>query len=251
VDARIRIVGVTEPSGATSADFIANERDRMRAAYQLMPLTLTPELYAPWQPAEMLMRFERMCVAARNLRRLQAFPTAQDQCLEVGFGTRGWLADLMTWGIAQKSLHGMEIDDRKVQVARECLPGADLRVGDATSLPWGDGTFRLVIASTVLSSILDERVRRALAREIVRVLARGGALVCYDFTVASPRNPHVRRVTRSDLRDLFPDLHGRVQSVTLAPPLARLVAGRAWTLALLLQTVPLLRTHLLAVLVKK
>ena len=83
------------------------------------------------------------------------------------------------------------------------------------------------------------------------MLKPGGAFLCYDFRVKSPRNPHVRQVTRRDLHQLFPELHGPVQSVTLAPPLARLVAGRAWTLAAVLQAIPWLRTHLLAVLVKR
>lgn len=83
------------------------------------------------------------------------------------------------------------------------------------------------------------------------MLKPGGAFLCYDFRVKSPRNPDVRQVTRRDLHQLFPELHGPVQSVTLAPPLARLVAGRAWTLAAVLQAIPWLRTHLLAVLVKR
>lgn len=125
---------MTEPAGLTS-DFIATERERMLAAYQHMPLTRTPELYAPWQPAEMLMRDERMRVAAHHLRHMNVFPTPDDHCLEVGCGTRGWLADLTTWAIPPRALHGIEIDEAKVNVARAIVPGADLRVGDATTLP--------------------------------------------------------------------------------------------------------------------
>jgi len=49
---------------------------------------------------------------------------------------------------------------------------------------------------------------------------------------------------------LFPALHGPMQSVTLAPPLARVVAPRSWVAATLLEACPWLRTHLMAVLVK-
>jgi hypothetical protein len=38
--------------------------------------------------------------------------------------------------------------------------------------------------------------------------------------------------------------------VTLIPPLARVLAARSWMLCELLETIPLLRTHELAVLVK-
>ena len=231
-------------------DWVVAERERMQAAYKTIPVSVTPELYAPWQPAEMLAREQRRRVAATLLRAAGVFPAPGDECLEVGFGSQGWLPDLTAWHVPQRRLHGIELDAARVHAARECFPLADLRIGDATALPWDDGTFRLAIASTVFTSILDPRVRALLAGEIVRVLAPGGALLFYDFAVNSPGNRHVRRVGRRELAGLFPMLSGRVASVTLAPPLARVVAPRSWTIATLLQAIPLLRTHLLAVLVK-
>ena len=59
--------------------------------------------------------------------------------------------------------------------ARELLPAADLRLGDAVALPWEADTFQLVVASTLFTSVLDNQVRRMIAGEIVRVLAPGGA----------------------------------------------------------------------------
>ena len=79
----------------------------------------------------------------------------------------------------------------------------------------------------------------------------GGALLWYDFRVNNPRNPNVRGVGRKELRSLFPDLAGEVRSATLAPPIARLVAPRSNWLATTLEGFPFLRTHLLAVLVKR
>jgi len=233
-----------------SKDFIAIERERLLAAYRNLPLSLTPEIYAPWQPAEQLAREERKRVAARLLRKRGSFPRADHRCLEVGCGTQGWLGELASWGVAQRNLHGIELDATRVEAARTCLPLADIRVGDATNMPWEDACFQLVIASTVFSSILDARVRELLAREIVRVLTSGGVLLWYDFAFNNPRNPHVRRVSRDEIRMLFPDLAGPIQSVTLAPPLARAIAPRSWIVATVLQAMPLLRTHLLAVLEK-
>jgi SAM-dependent methyltransferase len=169
----------------------------------------------------------------------------------VGYGSLGWLADLLSWGLCQADLHGVELDAVRAAVAREALPGADLRVGDAAELPWPHGSFRLVIASTLFTSILDAEVRRNVADEIVRVLAPDGVLLWYDFAVDNPRNPNVRRVTRRELAALFPTLRGPIRSVTLVPFLARAVAPRSWTVATLLEAVPFLRTHLLAVLSKE
>jgi len=135
-------------------------------------------------------------------------------------------------------------------VAREAFPSADLRVGDASRLPWPDATFRLVVASTTFSSILDPVLRRLVAAEAVRVLAPGGALLWYDLKVDNPRNPNVRGVGRRELAELFPELAGPVRSAALAPPIARAVAPASWLLADFLEAFPFLRTHLIAVLVK-
>lgn len=232
------------------SDLFAAERQRVRSEYQRREREIAPDLYAPWQPSEIFMRGGRKRVAAKLLFEAGVFPKAGDRCLEVGFGSLGWLGELITWGVRERDLHGIELDPVRAALARERLPVADLRVGDATELPWDKRTFHLVIASTLFTSILDTDVRRRLAAEIVRVLLPGGAVLWYDFAVDNPRNPHVRGVGRKELKHLFPQLSGEIRSVSLAPPLARLLAPKSWALATTLESIPLLRTHLLAVLIK-
>ena len=115
-----------------------------------------------------------------------------------------------------------ELDRQRAVLAQAKLPNADLRVGDATQLPWDADTFHLVIASTVFTSILDGDIRRKVAGEIQRVLVPGGALLWYDFMRNNPANPHVRKVSRREVRELFPELSGEMRSITLAPPLREL-----------------------------
>jgi SAM-dependent methyltransferase len=232
-------------------DVAAAERERLLAEYGRRRAQGRPDLYAPWQAAVLFSRMGRNRVAARMLAQAGVFPKAGVLCLEVGFGSLGWLAELLCWGLRQKDLHGIELDAVRAARAQEILPEADLRIGDATRLPWETDRFRLVIASTVFTSILDASVRRMVAAEITRVLAPGGALLWYDFAVNNPRNPSVRRVGREELRGLFPELRGPIQSVTLAPPLVRLVAPKSWLLATALEAFPFLRTHLMAVLLKR
>jgi ubiquinone/menaquinone biosynthesis C-methylase UbiE len=207
--------------------------------------------YSPWEPSVLFARAGKIRTAARMLRDVGLFPKAGGPCLEIGFGSLGWLGELLCWGVPQRDLHGVELDAARVARALELMPGADLRVGDGTRLPWENGKFRLVVISTVLTSVLDPQIRRQLAEEADRVLAPGGALLWYDFAVNNPRNPNVRRVSRAELHQLFPTLAGEVRAVTLAPPLARLIAPQSWLLATALETLPILRTHLLAVLVKR
>jgi len=232
------------------SDAVSVELQRIQAEYQRRALEIDPDRYAAWQPAEILMRAGRKRTAAMMLNQAGVFPKADHQCLEIGFGSLGWLGDLITWRVPEINLHGIELDPVRAERAQNILPLADLRVGDATALPWQDNTFRLVVASTVFTSILRSTVRRMIAAEIIRVLAPGGALLWYDFAVNNPKNQQVRKVGRKELKQLFPQLKGEVELVTLAPPVARLVAPRSWTLATFLEAVPLLRTHLLAVLVK-
>ncbi len=225
------------------------EKQRLLSEYRRREAEIPPERYAPWNPAESFMRAERRRRAVRMLRRAGAFPGPESRCLEVGYGRLGWLGDLISWGVREESLAGIELDEARASAARRVLPVADLRAGDACELPWSDGEIDLAIASTVFTSVLDDGVRRRIAGEIERVLAPGGALLWYDFRV-NPRNPEVRAVGRRELRALFPGLEGEIASVTLAPPIARLVAPWSHWLATTLEALPPLRGHLLAVLVK-
>ena len=231
-------------------DAVAQERRRILEEYGRRDREIPSDRYAPWKTDAILMRTSRSRLAAKLLHRAGRFPHAGDPCLEVGFGPLGWLGELLCWGLRQADLHGIELDPDRLGRVKEILPVADLRLGDASALPWESESFRLVIASTVMSSILEPRVRRLVAQEITRVLSPGGALLWWDFRVNNPQNSHVRRVPRRELRALFPTLKGEVRSVTLVPPLARLVAPRSWALAAVLESIPLLRTHLLGVLKK-
>jgi ubiquinone/menaquinone biosynthesis C-methylase UbiE len=229
---------------------VLSERRRIQVEYQQRANEIKSDLYAPWQPAQVFLTTVRKAVAARMLKEAQVFPRIDHRCLEVGCGTGGWLADLISWGVREPDLHGIDINALRISRAKEILPAADLRIGDATELPWDSCTFNLVISSTLFTSVLDPGVRRLIAREIVRVLAPGGALLWYDFAFNNPKNRHVRGISSSEVRKLFPQLAGKIRSVTLAPPLARLIVPASWTLASLLEAVPFLRTHLLAALIK-
>jgi SAM-dependent methyltransferase len=232
------------------ADFVAAERERIQLEYHRRAREISPDRYAAWQPSSRFMLESRNRTGATMLHRLDVFPQPGDQCLEVGFGNIGWLSELIGWGVRESDLHGIELDAARANKAREILPAADLRTGDAVELPWADKTFQLVVVSTLFTSVLDNDVRRLIADEIVRVLAPAGALLWYDFAYNNPRNSNVRGIGRAEIKRLFPTMRGNIRTVTLAPPLTRLIAPRWWTLATFLEAIPVLRTHLIAALVK-
>lgn len=224
---------------------------RIQAEYERRESEIDGDLYAPWRPGEMLMLSERKRVAASLLRRLGKFPERGSRCLEIGYGKIGWLADLISWGLLETDLHGIELDPRRALKAQDALPAADLKVGDATKLAWGDRFFDLVIVSTVFSSILDDEFRQLIATEIERVLKPDGAVVLYDIRVNNPRNKNLKRLGLREVNRLFSNFRYNARSLTLAPPISRPVARLSWVFATLLSGIPFLRTHRLTVLTKK
>jgi hypothetical protein len=105
-----------------------------------------------------------------------------------------------------------------------------------------------VLQSTVFTSILDESFRKALANKMFEMLKPGGIILSYDFTYNNPCNKDVRKLTRAEIKKLFPN-HREIQfkRVTLAPPVARRV-GKLYDLVNFL--CPMLRTHLIAAIKK-
>jgi hypothetical protein len=76
-----------------------------------------------------------------------------------------------------------------------------------------------------------------------------GLILWYDYHVSNPRNRDVRGVSRAEIRALFPGCRIELRRVTLAAPIARVVA-RSPVAHALLHAVPFLRTHYLGVIRK-
>lgn len=167
--------------------------------------------------------------------------------LEVGCGQGGNLLELLRLGFAPDRLSGIELLPERLAQARACLPSAvALHEGDAVQAPVADASQDIVFVATVFSSLLDDAFQQQLAAAMWRWVRPGGAVLWYDFTVDNPRNPDVRGVPLARLKALFP--HGRIdrRRVTLAPPIARAVAPVHPALYTLFNTLPALRTHVLA-----
>ena len=117
-------------------------------------------------------------------------------------------------------------------------------VGSAAALPFPDGSFDVVSAITLFSSIPSEAMEAAAATEIGRVLRPGGWLVWYDLRYGNPRNPAVHGVPVRRLGELFPGWARELRSLTVAPPLARRL-GRLTPVAYpILHAIPPMRSHL-------
>lgn len=235
---------------ADSGDVLQPERARLKEVYERRDQEIDRDLYAPWQAGEMLMVFERRRVASEMLVEQGRFPNRATKCLEIGYGKLGWMSDLIGWGVSERSVFGIELDEDRAAEARAKLPSANLMIGDASRMPCSDRAFDLVILSTVLSSISSDPVLKIMASEIARVLAPGGVVLVYDAAVPNPRNGDLRPVSLRQIQDLFPEHKVRSRSLTLAPPVARFIAPKSWTLATMLSAMPFFRTHRLTLLTR-
>ncbi|MEO7336101.1 MAG: class I SAM-dependent methyltransferase [Caldimonas sp.] len=167
--------------------------------------------------------------------------------VEVGCGNGSNLLELLRLGFAPERLTGIELLADRHAAARARLPAAvDLHHADASTVPLAAGSFDIVFVSTVFSSLLDDAFQQRLAAAMWRWVKPGGGVLWYDFTVDNPRNRDVRGVSLARVRELFP--RGRLQArrITLAPPIARAVTRVHPSLYTLFNTLPLLRTHVLA-----
>jgi SAM-dependent methyltransferase len=199
---------------------------------------LRPEVWQMWQ--------ERQRALLRLLATRPGTP-ADWRATEVGCGAGGNLLDLLRLGLLPAHLTGIELLPERLTAARAALPeGVRLLAGDASTADVTPGSQDLVLQSTVFSSILDDALQQRVADAMWAWLKPGGAVVWYDFTVNSPRNPDVRGVPLARVRELFPQGRFTARRVTLAPPLARAFPAAYAVFNL----IPWLRTHRLVLIDK-
>jgi SAM-dependent methyltransferase len=228
----------------TAAD--RREIERIRAAYARRQRAGLDRRYSPFEPAHLFQTqsLERALLSA--LKRLGIRSLGGLTILDVGCGTGGWLTGLARYGAEQERLVGVDL---RPEVLERSASRANFAAASASQLPFASDRFDMVCQLTMMSSVLSEDLRRQIAGEMLRVLRPGGIVLWYDFTV-NPMNPDVAGIDETGLRALFPGGGVDCRRVTLAPPLSRMLAARAWLLCSALEQVPWFRTHLLATVVK-
>lgn len=206
--------------------------------------------YSLSDPGNLFMAQQRERLLLKMIHESGFGPFGEIRLLEIGCGDGWWLRKFVEYGFRPGNLIGVELLPERARRARELSPNIRVELGDASRLGHGDGSFDLVLQSTVFSSILDAPMRRRVAGEMLRVARPGGAVIWYDMRVDNPRNPDVRGLRRPEIMALFPGCRSRFHRTTLAPPLSRRLAPASWTLCHLLSKLPFLLTHYLAMISK-
>lgn len=171
--------------------------------------------------------------------------------LDVGCGGGGELRNMIRYGAIPSNLHGIDLLPDRIAAARMLSPNIDFVCGDASKLPYEDESMDVVMQFTVFTSILEGKMKRDIAREMLRVLKRDGIILWYDFHTDNPANPNVRAVKKKEIYELFKNCEIYLKRTTLAPPIARAIAPFSNILCQILEKIPLLRTHYLGIVRKK
>jgi SAM-dependent methyltransferase len=164
--------------------------------------------------------------------------------LEIGCGMGYLLRLFLQWGAHPENVVGIDLLQERIELARKLCPqDVRLECGNAATLDFPDASFDLVMQSVVFSSILDPEMRQQIASEMLRVLRPCSFAMWYDFFVDNPRNPDVRGIRSSEIRNLFPGCRIYLRRITLAPPIGRLVGRYSPFAYMLLSRSKILCTH--------
>jgi SAM-dependent methyltransferase len=227
-----------------SSESERKEEGRIRAAYGKRQGD--DARYSWFSPGHLYIVQERERRVLTLLRRNGFAPLSTKTILEIGCGTGYWLRDLIKWGARPENITGLDLLPDRVVEARELCPGAvRIQCGSAAKLALPNEAFDLVFQSTVFTSILDRRMRRQVASEMLRVVKGDGLIIWYDFHVNNPWNSNVRGIDRREICQLFPGCRIELRRITLAPPLLRLLAPYSWLASYAFGKIPWLCTHYL------
>ena len=219
------------------------EQDRIASVYRGWHGGAALARYAWHRPDIVYQHAMRIRALARMLAATVGTDLGKVRVIDVGCGTGGFLRQLIDWGATPAHLTGTELQPERLELARVRSPSeVHWHTGPLSALP--AASFDLVSAQTVISSVLDPDMRQRLAASMWRVLKPGGWCLVFDFRYNNPRNPHVRKVTRDELDGFWPGHRQQYQTLLLAPPVGRALAGLpALVSETLAALAPPLRSH--------
>ena len=234
----------------TKSSSLDHEAARIRTAYQK---SVKPASYYSWfDLGNLFLIQETEKLLLKKLRRHGRDPLTGSRLLEVGCGSGYWLRQFMKWGVSPADVTGIDLRPEALSIAAKLCPqGVTLTCVNGSTLNFQNESFDLVLQSLVFTSILDEGMRQQMAQEMLRVVRKTGLIIWYDFHVNNPWNPNVRGVRKAEIGRLFPNCHIELERVSLALPLAKVLAPWSWIACHILGRFRFLNTHYLGVIQKR
>ncbi len=118
---------------------------------------------------------------------LTDFELKVKKILDVACGN-GWLLNFFYQkGAKKQNLYGMDINKGRIDMAKSKYV-FNLKVAEASKLPFEDDFFDLVSVFTLFSSVISLKHRKLIANEVLRVLKKDGIIILYDIRFNNPFN---------------------------------------------------------------
>jgi len=125
-------------------------------------------------------------IALRKIVLKMILPKKGMRVLEIGCGTG---LNLRLYKEAGCEIHGIDLSPSMVNAASKKLgEQADIRVGDASQMPYQDNSFDLVVAMFTLHE-MPGSIRLPVINEMARVMKMDGRLLLVDFHSGPVRFP--------------------------------------------------------------
>jgi len=195
-------------------------------------------------PIDILDSSRREYLIVKELKKLEFLPLSDKKIADFGCGIGARMRDFLRLGASPSNLHGVELSDKRIDIAKSISPNFNFQCGDASSTDYEDDYFEIILNSTMMSSILDDELADAIAEEMWRVLKPGGVIIWYDLKIDNPLNESVRGYPKKKIIKLFPQAEFRCYSLTPIPVITRKFPFRY--MYNLMSIFPFFHAHILA-----
>jgi ubiquinone/menaquinone biosynthesis C-methylase UbiE len=220
---------------------------RLKKEYAAREIRLLgDDRYSFLNPAYLFMRHQRQRIELAILKKNIVMDCKEVKVLEIGCGRGGILKEYLLYGIKPVRLFGTDLLLDRAIDARQSLSQVPISCADAQDLPYSKGSFDIVLQYTVFSSILDVKIKKNIAKEMLRVLKPNGFIVWYDFWI-NPQNKQTKGIGIKEIKDLFPGCAYQFYKATLAPPLARTLVPISWEISVLIEAMRIFNSHYFSV----
>ena len=185
--------------------------------------------------------FQSFAIERANIAALRSLSLDKSSAriLDVGCGSGAGLLQFIRLGFNPSNLTGIDSDSGRIEEGKLFLPGADLRVADATAMPFEDGSFDLVFESTMLGTLESQSLLASIASEMIRVTRSGGHIMLTDWRYSRKGSGVKTAISAVKIAELFSV--GQATKVVqtergaLIPPLGRRLSRGAPSLYFLVQ----------------
>ena len=148
--------------------------------------------------------------------------------LDVGCGGADELFALIRLKYDPENIIGIDILPDRLAEARKLYPQIQFIQGDASAMEFADDTFDLLFESGMFTTLPDDQLSAAIAREMVRVCKPGGYLLLADWWTPKPGDASYKALTKKRMRQLFAvgkatQLQG-IYRGALVPPVGRFLS---------------------------